>query len=78
MEGDFPSDPFNIKEEGEGEADYSFAINGVIGVSGIDWFFQLGRECFLTNPQSRQEMLVPLSIRAQVSTAFKVCEGLIS
>ena len=42
MKGDFPSNPFDIKEEGGGEADYSFAINGVIGVSGIDWFFQLG------------------------------------
>ena len=42
MKGDFSSDPFNVEEEGGGEADYSFAINGVIGVSGVDWFFQSG------------------------------------
>ena len=38
----------------------------------------VGRECFLINPQSRQEMLALLSMRARVSTAFKVCDGLIS
>ena len=42
MEGDFPSDPFDVEEEGGGEADYTFAINGVIGVSEVDWFFQSG------------------------------------
>ena len=31
--------------------------------------------CFLTNPQSIQEILAPLSIRALVSMAFIVCEG---
>ena len=40
MEGDLLSDPFDIEEEGGGKADYSFAINGVISVSGVDWFFQ--------------------------------------
>ena len=30
------------------------------------------------NPQLRQEMLVPLSMRVRVSTAFKVCNGSIS
>ena len=38
----------------------------------------VGRECFLTKPQSRQEMLAPLSMRAWVSTAFRVCDGSIS
>ena len=42
MEGDFPSNPFDVEEEGGGEADYSFAINGVISVSGVYWFFQPG------------------------------------
>ena len=35
----------------------------------------VGILCFLTNPQSMQEMLAPLSIRALVSMAFIVCEG---
>ena len=34
--------------------------------------------CFLTNPQSMQEILAPLSMGAQVSTAFIVCEGVMS
>ena len=42
MKGDFPSDSFDVEEEGGSKADYSFTINGVIGVSGIDWFFQPG------------------------------------
>lgn len=29
---------FYIKEEGRGEADDSFAIEGVVSISGIDWF----------------------------------------
>ena len=45
----------------------------------IDFFSQVvGRECFLTNPQSRQEILAPLSMRAWVSTAFRVCDGSMS
>ena len=35
----------------------------------------VGIPCFLTNPQSMQEILAPLLIRALVSTAFIVCEG---
>ena len=42
MEGDFSSDSFNIEKKGGGEVDYSFAVNGVIGVSGIDQFLQPG------------------------------------
>ena len=38
----------------------------------------VGSLCFLTNPQSMQEILAPLSIRAWVSTAFIVCEGVMS
>ena len=38
----------------------------------------VGSLCFLTNPQSIQEMLAPLSMRARVSTAFIVCEGVMS
>ena len=38
----------------------------------------VGGLCFLMNPQSMQEMLALLSIRARVSTAFIVCEGTIS
>ena len=38
----------------------------------------VGILCFLTNPQSMQEMLAPLSMRALVSTAFIVCEGTMS
>ena len=40
MEGNLPSNTFDVEEEGGGEADYSLAINGVIGVSCIDWFLQ--------------------------------------
>ena len=38
MEGDLLGDSFNVEEEGRGEADYSFAINGVISVSCVDRF----------------------------------------
>ena len=38
MEGNFSGDAFNIKEEGGGKTNYSFAVNGVIGVSRIDGF----------------------------------------
>ena len=38
----------------------------------------VGILCFRTNPQSIQEMLAPLSVRALVSMAFIVCEGTIS
>ena len=41
MESDFSG----IEKESEGEADYSFAIDGVIGVSCVDGLLQLcGRE----------------------------------
>ena len=42
MEGDLLSDSFDVEKKGGGEVDYSLAVNGVIGVSGIDWFLQLG------------------------------------
>ena len=42
MEGDLLNDSFDVEEEGGGEMDYSFTVNGVIGVSGVDWFFQPG------------------------------------
>ena len=77
MEGDFPGDALNIEEEGGGETNYSLAVNGVVGISCIDGFLQ-SSSGVLTNPQSRQEMLAPLSMRARVSTAFKVCDGSIS
>ena len=38
----------------------------------------VGSLCFLTNLQSMQEILAPLSMRAQMSTAFIVCEGVMS
>ena len=38
----------------------------------------VGSLCFLTDPQSMHEMLAPLSMRAQVLTAFIVCKGTIS
>ena len=38
----------------------------------------VGNLCFLTNPQSMQEILALLSMRARVSTAFIVCEGVMS
>ena len=38
MEGDFSGDALDIEEEGGGEADYSFAIDGVISVPHIDGF----------------------------------------
>ena len=38
----------------------------------------VGILCFLTNPQSMQEILAPLSMRALVSMAFIVCEGMMS
>ena len=80
MEGDLLDDSFNVEEEGGGETDYSLSVNGVIGVSCIDWFLQPGdREGMFPNKSpSRQEMLVPLSIRAWVPMAFKVCNGSIS
>ena len=52
MEGDFPGDTFNIEEEGRGKADYSFAINGVVGIPCIDRFLQPhgGKGMFLDKP----------------------------
>ena len=38
MEGDLSGDAFDIEEEGGGEADYSFAIDGVVGVPRVDGF----------------------------------------
>ena len=38
----------------------------------------VGSLYFLTNPQSMQEMLAPLSMRAWISTAFIMCKGTIS
>ena len=40
--------------------------------------FMVGSECFLTNCQSMQEMSTLLSIRAQVSMTFNVCDGVMS
>ena len=34
----FSGDPFDVEEEGGGEADYSFAVDGVVGISCIDGF----------------------------------------
>ena len=36
MEGDLLGDSFNVEEEGRSEANYSFAVNGVIGVPHVD------------------------------------------
>ena len=38
MEGDLSGDTFDVKEEGGGEANYSFAVDGVISVPCIDGF----------------------------------------
>ena len=38
----------------------------------------VGSLCFLTNPQSMQEILAPLSMRARVSMAFIMCKGVMS
>ena len=38
----------------------------------------VGSLCFLTNPQSIQEILAPLSMRAWVSMAFIMCERVMS
>ena len=40
MEGNLPSDAFNVEEKGRGEADYSFAIDGVVSVPCVDQFLQ--------------------------------------
>ena len=52
VEGDLLSDSLNVKEEGEGKADDSSAVNRVVSVLGIDWFIQLsgGEEMFLDKP----------------------------
>ena len=41
MEADLLSDTLNIEEEGGGEANYSFAVNGVISISCVDGLLQL-------------------------------------
>ena len=38
VEGDFLGDALDVEEEGGSEANHSFAVDGVIGVSRIDWF----------------------------------------
>ena len=42
MEGNLLNDSFNIEEEGGGETDHSFAVDGVVSVPCIDWFLQPG------------------------------------
>ena len=52
MESDFSGDTLDVEKESGGEADYSFAIDGVIGVSCIDGFLQLcsGERMFSDKP----------------------------
>ena len=38
MEGDLLGDTFDVEEESGGEANYFFAVDGVIGVPCIDGF----------------------------------------
>ena len=38
MEGDFSGNTFNVEEEGRSEANYSFAVDGVIGIPRVDGF----------------------------------------
>ena len=38
MEGDLSGDALDVKEEGGGEVNYSFAVNGVISVPRVDGF----------------------------------------
>ena len=38
MEGDLSGDALDVKEEGGGEANYSFTVNGVVSVPCIDGF----------------------------------------
>ena len=38
MKSHLSCDPFNVEEEGGGEMEDSFAINGVVSVQGINWF----------------------------------------
>ena len=67
MEGDSSGNYSKVKEQGGGESDYSFGIDGVIHVLCLNWVLQaLGGES-----------LSPLSMRAQVLTAFIVCEEMI-
>ena len=40
--------------------------------------FSMGRQCFLMNCQSMQEMLVPESTSAEESMTLRVCEGVIN
>ena len=40
MEGDLLGNTFNVKKEGGGEANYPFAVNGVVGISCVDRFLQ--------------------------------------
>ena len=40
MEGDFPGDALDVKEESGGEADHSLAVDGIISVSCVDRLFQ--------------------------------------
>lgn len=55
MEGNFPSNPLNIEEEGRDKVDYSLAINEVNGIMGIDWFLQSdsGQGVFPDEPQMK-------------------------
>ena len=37
--------PSDVEEQGGGEPDYSFRVDGVVRVPGLDWVFQaLGRD----------------------------------
>ena len=38
MEGNLSGDAFDVEEESRGEADYSLAVDSIIGVSRVDRF----------------------------------------
>ena len=80
MEGDLLGYPSNVKEQGSGKPDYSLGVDRVVCISCLDRGFQaLGREpVFPDKSPVEQEILAPLSMRAQVSMAFIICEGVMS
>ena len=50
MEGDSSGYSSDVKEQGGGEPDHSFGVNGVVRVPGLNWGFQvLSREFVFPN-----------------------------
>ena len=80
MEGDSSGDSPDVKEQGGGELDYPFGVDGVVRVLCLDRGLQaLGGKFVLPDkPPVDARDACPAVYEGSVSTAFIVCEGVMS